>query len=262
LAFCWFTSYIGYPDFFGDSGNAVELAQSFHTLAKAGRKGITYSASKSLFPGLDHAQVETKKAAFQEYGLLYVEPASNKISVTPLGKQIQSWTITKKRAEDNRRTILFALARALARYQFNNPLPVGGNRFLPRAKSSDVRPYLVSFYLLHRLGGFITASEFFGPVSALQYSKDLGSALAQIKAARKAKKILPPNPALPAVKRTADNLKIYFFSHLSLAWNILKTERGDTSVYGKADQLFQLTELGYEMTAAVLDSEWPNWKHG
>jgi hypothetical protein len=262
VAFCWFTSYIGYSDFFASSGNSAELARSFHTLARAAGKGATYGDSKKLFPGLDHAQVETKKAAFQEFGLLYVVPRSDRISVTPLGKQITSWTFNQKRADQNRRVVLFALARGLARYQFDNPLPVGGAKGIARAQSSDVRPYLVCYYLLQKLDGFITTSEFFGAISALQKSKDVVSVVDQIRVARKSHSKLVPHAGLPTVKGTTDNLKIYFFAHLGLANHILRSKQGDTTVYSTPDQVFELTETGYEITASVLDSEWPSWRIG
>ncbi len=88
MSFCWFTSFIGYPNFTAALGNSHELAQFFLTLARVALDGMRYSESKRLFPHLDHAQVETKKAAFQEFGLLYVRPGSDEITLTHLGKQI------------------------------------------------------------------------------------------------------------------------------------------------------------------------------
>ncbi len=67
---------------------------------------------------------------------------------------------------------------------------------------------------------------------------------------------------MPPIKGTAENLKIYFFAHLGLAGHILKTKHADTAVYGTPDQVFELTELGFEITGSVLDNEWPGWKSG
>ncbi len=136
MPFAWFTSHIGYPNFFNDAGNSHELASAFLTLADAASAGTSYNEAKTLFE-LDPAQVETKKAAFQEFGLLYVLPRSNELTLTPLGRQIQTFCPTPPEASQNRRQVLLVLGRALARYQFNNPLPVGGNKYRQRAESTE-----------------------------------------------------------------------------------------------------------------------------
>jgi hypothetical protein len=136
MSFCWFTSFIGYPNFFENTGNAHELAQVFLKLVEASIAAKTYSESKSLFPDLDHAQVETKKAAFQEFGLLYVVPRSDVITLTPLGAEIAALAPTPNEAKRNRDTVLLALCSALSRYQFDNPSPVGGRRYSKRSGKS------------------------------------------------------------------------------------------------------------------------------
>jgi hypothetical protein len=96
----------------------------------------------------------TKKAAFQEFGLLYVVPRSDEISVTPVGKQLLEKVPTLKEAKLNRPEVLFLLGRTLARYQFNNPSPIGGDKNW--AALSDVRPYLAIYYLMVKLDGLLT----------------------------------------------------------------------------------------------------------
>ncbi|MFA5073810.1 MAG: HNH endonuclease [Nitrospirota bacterium] len=258
MSFCWFTSYIGYPNFFKKSGHPYELAQSFLKLAKAAQAEKSYAEAKDLFPDLDHAQVETKKAAFQEFGLLYVVPRSNIITLSPVGKQIYEACISSDLKEKNRRFILFALSRALAHYQFNNPLPVGGNRGIERAQSTDVLPYLACYYLLLNLNGLITVSEIRGAIFGLQQMSDIPKLLSSIVAKRKSKTEFKDLPGLPAVKGTADNLKIYFMSHLSLDGEILKNTTAN--YYGSEEQAFELTELGHEIIGSILDELWPRWR--
>lgn len=161
MNFCWFTSFIGYPSFFQSEGRGADLARAFMTLGDAAEAGTPYVEAKALFPELDSAQVETKKAAFQEFGLLYVVPRSNTLTLTGLGHQVRVLCTDRKHIEGNRRQILLSLGRALARYQFDNPIPVGGNRkeMRKRAASSDVLPYLACFYLLHKLGGVLAVGE-------------------------------------------------------------------------------------------------------
>lgn len=258
MSFCWFTGFIGYPNFFKKSGNSYDLAHSFLTLAKAALQGKSYSEAKLLFPNLDHAQVETKKAAFQEFGLIYVVPRSNRLSLTPLGQQIFELCQNPEDLAKNRRTILLSLCNALSRYQFNNPLPVGGNKGLSRAQSSDVLPYLATYYLLLKLDGYLTINELRGAIFGLQSMNHLYTLEKDIKDHRIQKKPFPDLASLPANKGTADNLKIYFMAHLSLDGEIITPFQALT--YGLQEQAFALTQLGYEITSTVVSSNWPTWK--
>jgi len=259
MNFCWFTSFIGYPNFLKKQGNPYELGQAFVTFAGASLSGKSYSESKALFPGLDHAQVETKKAAFQEFGLLYVVPRSNAITLTPLGKQVYDLILDKQAREKNRRTILLALSHALARYQFNNPFPVGGNRYTDRAQSSDVLPYLACYYLLLKLEGVLTVSELKGAVFGLQTMADLRKLETKIRNQRKQGVLFPELPSLPVTKGTSNNLKIYFMAHLSLDWEILQSTTAN--YYGIEEQAFELTQFGYELVESVLTEQWPQWRN-
>jgi len=258
MSFCWFTGFIGYPNFFKKSGHSHELAKAFLTLAKASLSGKSYKEAKDLFPGLDHAQVETKKAAFQEFGLLYVVPRSNTVNITPLGLQIQDLCSDPLTLEKNRRTMLLALCNALATYQFNNPLPVGGLKGAKRAASTDILPYLATYYLMWRLGGYITVSELNGAVFGLQKMADLGTIEDRISQQRISGIPFTPLASLPSNKGTAENLKIYFVSHLSLDNEIMVSTRA--AIYGTSEQVFELTQFGFEIATSVLSHHWPNWK--
>lgn len=258
MSFCWFTSFIGYPNFFKKYGHPYELSQSFLKLARAAITEKTYSEAKALFPELDHAQVETKKAAFQEFGLLYVIPRSNTLTLTPVGKQVYEACLSSESRDKNRRFVLLALSRALARYQFNNPLPVGGNRGLERAQSTDVLPYLSSYYLLLKLNGLITVSELRGAIFGLQHMSSIHELEDAIRERRKSRIAFKDLSSMPSNKGTADNLKIYFISHLSLDGEIIKTTTA--KYYENEEQTFELTELGHEIVISVLDELWPKWK--
>lgn len=258
MTFCWFTSFIGYPGFLKERGASYELGQAFITLARASIEGQTYKEAKELFPNLDHAQVETKKAAFQEFGLLYVVPRSDIVTLTPLGKQV--YQLIESGKLTNRRRILYALAHALARYQFNNPLPVGGNRYRERASSSDVLPYLVCYYLLLKLEGVLTESELRGVVFGLQYMQSVRAIEAEIQLRRQSKMPFSDLACLPSDSRTSNNLRIYFCSHLSLDGEILHTTEAD--YYGSRELAYELTEFGYELIESVLDENWSGWRDG
>jgi len=261
MSFCWFTSFIGYPNFFKTKGRGADLARAFVTLGDAANAGTSYADSKKLFPDLDSAQVETKKAAFQEFGLLHVVPRSNTLTLTPLGQQMLALYKDRKRVEKNRRPMLLGLARGLARYQFNNPLPVGGNReeMRKRAASSDVLPYLACFYLLHKLDGMLAVSELRGAVFGLQRMANLRSLVESIRSKRSTGTPFDDIPGLPAKAGTANNLKIYFASHLSLDNEIMNLSESNP-LYGGRGQVYELTQLGYEITKSILDTEWPAWR--
>jgi hypothetical protein len=261
MPFIWFTSAIGYPEFYDGSPNGLALGEAFKTFAEAAKNRLTYEEAKGLFDQSEH-QVETKKAAFQEFGLLYVVPRSNRVSLTPLGAQVAQLISEAPDDKRNRWQVAVALAYGLSRYQFNNPLPVGGNKGRARAESSDLRPYLVAFYMLHRLNGVLTSTELFGGLFGVQNGDEVEAMIKTILRARSRKAPLPPLPDLPANPRTQENLKIYLMSHLGLGSQIL-TRFEDESLYGEAQQTFELTQRGYEITAAILDLEWRRWKaHG
>ena len=257
--FCWYTSFLGYPNFFQTSTRGAKLGETFITLAKAAHSSITYSRAKKLFPQLTPQQVETKKAAFQEFGLIYVSPGSDVLSLTSLGRQVLELSTDRPQIEKNRRTILLSLAQGLARYQFYNPLSVGGASKRARARSSDVLPYLVCYYLLHKLDGILTESEFRGAIFGLQRMTELRLLEAAIHKQRRIGKPFKDIAGLPTRKGTASNLKIYFLSHLGLDSEILQSSNA-TEPYGGLDHIFELTQLGYEVTESVLNAEWKGWR--
>lgn len=260
MSFCWFTSSIGYPNFISANGRGHELAETFKVFVEAVDNGLTYAEAKTLFPELDPSQVETKKAAFQEFGLLFVEPGSNQIIITPLGKQVYELYINDQRESRDIRTILLALSQALSRYQFNNPLPVGGNRYRARAASSDVRPYLAIYYIMLKLDGVITLSEIFGIVFGIQTMNELPTVVNNIVSQRGSGVPFPSLPQLPANTGTTNNLKIYFMSHASLDLEIIRDRT--VNYYGVNEQGYEITELGYEIIESVLDQEWSDWRNG
>ena len=259
MAFAWYTSFLGYPNFLKSEGRGHEQASSFLTMADAAVEGLSYTQVKALFPRLDSAAVETKKAAFQEFGLLYVVPRSDRISVTPLGQQIRALCAEGPVAEPTRSHILVALSRGVARYQFNSPLPVGGNRYRQRAQSSDVLPYLSTYYLMMKLDGFLTASELRGALFGLQFMSDLRALESGIRERRSRGEPFDDVRGLPTNEGTAANLKIYFLSHVSLDMELMAT-REDDSVYGFAEQVTELKHAGFETLESVLALEWPDWR--
>jgi hypothetical protein len=168
VSFAWKTSFVGFPNFFSGNTAAHELADFFRLVAEAVNRGISYrdlkTEARHTFAISPH-QTETKKAAFQEFGLCYVIPGSNVISLTPAGDQLYSLARDPVVAGTERRKTLLLLCRCLSRFQFRNPFPAGVNK--QWAESTDVLPYLSAYYALMKLDGLITASELFGAMFGL-----------------------------------------------------------------------------------------------
>jgi hypothetical protein len=256
MSFCWFTSSIGYPNFL----SGEELGLVFIKLADASLCRLPYKEAKALFPELDPASVETKKAAFQEYGLLYVVPGSNKITLTPLGLQV--YEIVSVNSDDDatkRDRLIPILAQALSRYQFDNPMPVGGAKLLKRARSTDVLPYLATYYLLLRLDGLLTLSEIRGALFGLQSMDQLGLLETEIKRRRKSRARFFDIPDLPSKEKTADNLKIYFLAHLGINRELIHEVR--SNLYFPDETAYELTPFGYKVLRPILDEQWPTWEN-
>jgi hypothetical protein len=85
----WRVASYGYPNPFGDKNAKFswEILQSFvdeNSYEKVKRSWQSPSAAHKL----DHAAVESRKASFEEFGLLYVLSGSDDIVITPGGQQL------------------------------------------------------------------------------------------------------------------------------------------------------------------------------
>ncbi|HEY3853721.1 MAG TPA: hypothetical protein VGO67_04940 [Verrucomicrobiae bacterium] len=207
MSFVWKTSYVGYPNFFTGTTAAHELGEFFRLIANAARRGISYGdlkqEAKARF-GVSGHQTETKKAAFQEFGLAYVAPRSDLISLTPAGSQLFDLVRTPATADAERRRVLLLLGRALSRFQFHNPSVSGARQAW--SQSTDVLPYLAASYLFIKLDGLISISELFGAVFGLQRMRDLPDLAIQIGEHRKKRKLFSLLRGLPSHAGTLANL--------------------------------------------------------
>ncbi len=87
----WRVSSYGYPCFFSDSENAQEAwitLLSFFDFTDY-RALKSYWSSKNAPRRLSSHAVESWKATFEEFGILYVESRSNKVTITPAGIQLR-----------------------------------------------------------------------------------------------------------------------------------------------------------------------------
>ncbi|MGF6245551.1 hypothetical protein P3T42_007329 [Paraburkholderia sp. GAS38] len=88
----WRVNGYGYPCFFGESQNAKEAWETLLTFYEY----TDYDQLKSFWDSKDAPRrlssqaVESWKAAFEEFGLLFVQSRSNVISITPAGAQLRN----------------------------------------------------------------------------------------------------------------------------------------------------------------------------
>jgi len=259
VSFAWRTSFVGFPNFFSGNTAAHELADFFRLFADGVHRQISYQQLKAEARqrfGISPHQTETKKAAFQEFGICYVMPGSDVISLTPAGDQLFSLARDPTVADAERRRILLLLSRCLSRFQFSNPFPAGVNKRW--ADSTDVLPYLSTYYALMKLRGLITVSELFGALFGLRRMRDLPSVVERIAKRRKTGRPFERIEGLPRNLRTAANPKIYFMAHLSLDSEILRDER--VNLYGSSEQCYELTEAGAELVDTILNDQWLGWQ--
>src|SRR6266849_2002543 len=87
----WRVNSYGYPNPFSQESKSQEAWFTFKTFCD--HENAPYSSLKAFWESksaprkLDSHAVESWKATFEEFGLLYVISRSNKVIVTPAGKQ-------------------------------------------------------------------------------------------------------------------------------------------------------------------------------
>jgi hypothetical protein len=116
----WRVNSYGYPNPFAAGAASQGAWQVFLTFVD--RADGSYADLKTFWQSnkapkkLDHAAVESWKAAFEEFGLLYVISRSNKITITPAGRQIIAAA-----ADDNLEEFLWVGINLLLRYPLQGP---------------------------------------------------------------------------------------------------------------------------------------------
>lgn len=148
----WRVNSYGYPCFFSDSDKSQEawttLLTFFDFTEYDALKG--YWASPAAPRQLSSHAVESWKATFEEFGILYVESRSNKITITVAGNQLR-----EAAERDDRQEFAWIGLNLLLRY------PLRGPR---RAKSdahehSDLLLYRFWYAALLDLDGYVWWSE-------------------------------------------------------------------------------------------------------
>lgn len=152
----WRVNSYGYPNPFSSDSKPLEAWATFCSFfdsdggSYAGLK--TYWNSPRASRRLDSAAVESWKATFEEFGLLYVISRSDTITVTPAGKQFHA--AAQERDVHN---FVWIGLNLLIRYPVKGP-PRGRSRSHAHA-TANILPYRFLFSAMRDLGGYFWWSE-------------------------------------------------------------------------------------------------------
>jgi hypothetical protein len=208
------------------NAQARQRTSDFIKLAAAAVEGLSYSDSKERF-SISSNQVETRKSLFEEIGLLYVPHGSNRLVLTPVGRQLfdlldgKDLTAIDKLTETRVTTLI---AYALSSCQVDRPQS-RGSPALSRNEwtTCQVRPYSLIWLALKDLGGVLYLHEFLGRLRKVWDPSEYPDMIQEIQTARKTGTVLATNDEL--VGSAEMNYRIYWKSHLSIADRFLSFDQ-------------------------------------
>ena len=152
----WRVNSYGYPNPFNPDAKSQEAWATFHSFYHSDQG--SYSSLKAFWEShkaprkLDSHAVESWKATFEEFGLLYVISRSNTITITPAGKQFHDAAEQK-----NEQDFVWTGLNLLFRYPVQGPPRV-------RSKSAahsdaDILPYRFLHSAMRDLGDYFWWTE-------------------------------------------------------------------------------------------------------
>jgi hypothetical protein len=193
----WRVNSYGYPNPFSSDTKSQEAWITFESFFE--RDGMSYPDLKNywLSPSaprrLDKHAVESWKATFEEFGLLYVIARSNVVTITPGGKQI--YQAVKERDRD---AFVWIGLNLLFRYPVQGP-PRGRDRS-PAHGSADVLPYRFLFSAMRDLGDYFWWTELERIICRVFSTSQAKEAVAAVSALREDTSLLK-NFELPVENR-------------------------------------------------------------
>lgn len=212
----WRVNSYGYPNPFRDTraNFSWEILQSFFD-ERSYEKVKRFWQSPSAPHMLDHAAVESRKASFEEFGLLYVLSGSDDIVFTPGGQQL-----FKAAAQGDQREFAWVAINLLLRFPLCGP---------PRRVDSPNRPPNFPIYWFLWAALFDLDEHFLWPelerilcivgnhteaVSAIKAVRDLRAGLAAL-----------PNLPVPNVKGAFYNSLNQVVHHAGLSYQLLDSTK-------------------------------------
>ena len=152
----WRVNSYGYPNRFSTEAKAQEAWETFSSFHNA--HDTSYSDLKTFWSGgsgsrrLDNHAVESWKATFEEFGLVYVISRSNRITVTPAGFQFH-----KAAVDNDEQAFIWIGLNLLFRYPLRG---VAGRRSRnTEHANSDLLPYRFLYSAARDLGDYFWWTE-------------------------------------------------------------------------------------------------------
>jgi hypothetical protein len=195
----WRLQSYGYPNPFAGK-NAREAWQIFLTFIDQPDGAYsdlkTYWDSNEAPKKLNHAGVESWKAAFEEFGLLYVLSGSSQITITPAGRQFHAAAVS-----ENVEEFLWIGINLLLRYPLQGP-PRGKPRNKARG-SSDLLLYRFLYSAIRDLGDYFWWTELTRVFCRVFSTSEAKNAIEVVRYLRDHPNEIESFPALPAA--SSDN---------------------------------------------------------
>ncbi len=173
----WRVNGYGYPCFFSDRENAREAWSTlltFFDFADYGTLKDYWDSPRAPRKLKAHA-VESWKAAFEEFGILFVESGSNKITITPAGAQLRDAA-----ERDDRDEFAWVGLNLLLRYPLRGPR----GRRSGAHQDSDLLVYRFLYAALLDLDGYIWWTELERILCRVFHTNEVADAIADVRTLR------------------------------------------------------------------------------
>ena len=223
---------------------AANMFRDFLRYAEAAEAGVSYKDAKTLL-SVSTNQAETRKSFYEELALLFVPYRSNRVFLTPLGKQLASLFASDDLSSISNKTAAQAtsiLVWAMAKSQIARPQ----SRGVPKPteeewRSCDVRPYAATWAAVGDLEGRISLDEFMGVLRKMHSVDQYETVLGIIRDARKSGQTLATASEMTGGGEM--NYRIYWRSHITVAQQVLAS--------GK-DEIFRPVPSNWPVVQAAL----------
>ena len=235
----WRVNSYGYPSPFSESEKAKNAWETFLSFSEIG----SYGSVKAYWSGtraprrIDPHTVESWKAAFEGFGLLFVLSREDEVHITPAGRQVIAAAV----AGDEREFARVGLT-VLTRY----PIQGGPRRPRYRDANADADLLLYRFFLsaLLDLDGRLSFSEIQHILSPVLRTSDAPAAIESVRRLRRGEATIQDFP-LPTrtVRGQFYNSLNQVPNHASLNYLVLNQDRVESPYRaGESDRLFTLSD--------------------
>lgn len=189
----WRVNSYGYPCYFSDGRNSQEAWSTLLTFYDFNKYDElkAYWASSAAPRRLSPQAVESWKATFEEFGLLYVLSRSNQITISPAGFQIR-----EAFERDDRKEFAWIGLNLLLRYPLRGPRKPKSNNH----STSDLLPYRFLYSAMLELDGYIWWTELERVLCRVFLTEDCEAAVHDVLQLRSDPELLS-KLTLPAKKR-------------------------------------------------------------